>query len=132
MFGIKEGLTVGILSLTDGKEFWTFGNVYLHIFEEEYIEEKDIYIPLDFKITAIEKNRQLCIIFNSTTNVSKSYSSRVGNFLAPGEVRGYFVNGDTNISLKGRGINTPGRAILGIKHHSLRINRILPPDIDIS
>jgi hypothetical protein len=131
-FGKVDGLSPAILMLNDGKEYWEFGVVYVNVKRNIYLEESDIFLPLDLEITGYKGNKQIHIVFNSTTNMTKMYINigiQQGNFLVAGEAKGFFKDGENTIILNGNGTNTPLRVIPKIiKHRSVKIDLILPPN----
>ena len=70
---IVEGPVLGELSLTaDGKKFLDFGDIDIKCGNWLYIEEADVYLPLDIELTAIKGNKKLYLAFKTT---SESYIS---------------------------------------------------------
>lgn len=132
VFGKVDGLSPSILMLNDGKEYWEFGDVYVKAKRNIYLEESDIFLPLDLEITGFKGNKQIHVVFNSTTNMTKMYINigiPQGNFLVAGEATGFFKDGEKTITLNGNGTNTPLRVIPKIiKHRSLKIDILLPPN----
>jgi predicted secreted hydrolase len=130
--GVVDGHSTALLMLTDGKKYWEIGDIYIKIIKETYLEESDMYLPLDFEITGFKKNIRIDVIFNSTTNMTKVYASdgklKVGNFLVAGEATGSFTDGEKTVPLNGNGTNTPLRFIPRIKHRSLDIDLTVPPN----
>ena len=131
-FGVfAEGPCVGNLILSDGKESWEFADVYIKINRETYLQESDLYVPLDFEIRGFKDNKSIFIVFNTTTNITKKYGMarafEGGLFLAAGEAAGYFKEGETTISLCGQGLNNPCLFTPKTKYRSLEIELLLPP-----
>jgi hypothetical protein len=134
-FSFTEGPTYSILILTDGEEVWEFSEVYIKITEDIFIEEKGIYIPLDFKILGLFDDKKLLLSFNSTSDFTELYNkftqiktSDGGLFLAAGETTGYFEDGENIILLSGKGTNTPYILFPILGYRSLEVQLILPPD----
>lgn len=134
-FSFTEGPTYGVLILTDGNNLWEFSEVYIKITEDVFIEEKGIYVPLDFKILGLLDDKKFLLSFNSTSDFTELYNkftqiktSDGGLFLAAGETTGYFENGEDIILLKGKGTNTPYLLFPLLGFRSLEVQLILPPD----
>jgi hypothetical protein len=134
-FSFTEGPTYGVLILTDGNNVWEFSEVYIKITEDVFIEEKGIYVPLDFKILGLLDDKKFLLSFNSTSDFTELYNkftqiktSDGGLFLAAGETTGYFENGEDIILLKGKGTNTPYLLFPLLGFRSLEVQLILPPD----
>jgi hypothetical protein len=131
MFGLINGRSLGpMLALTDGKNSWEFGDVYLDFKKTLYIEDSDIYIPLNLEITAYKGNKTLHLILNNTvknTQLFHNKGNELGNFLVPSIANGYLIDGEKNITLNGVGGNNPGCFIPKIKYRSLDIDLLLPP-----
>jgi predicted secreted hydrolase len=134
-FSFTEGPCYSVLILTDGTDIWEFSEVYVKIIQDKYLEESDLYIPLDYKIMGLNDDKRIFISFNSTTNFTRLFnkftqikSSEGGLFLAAGETTGYFENGEETILLSGRGTNTPYLLFPLLGYRSLEIQLLLPPD----
>ena len=134
-FSFTEGPCYGILILTDGKEIWEFSEVYIKIIQDSYLEDRGLYVPLDFKIMGLKDDKRVFISFNSTTDFTELYnkftqikSSEGGLFLAAGNTTGFFEDGEKTVLLSGKGTNTPFLIIPLMKYRSLEVQLILPPD----
>ena len=132
-FMVDDGQSLAILVVTDGEQYWEFGDVYTCVRKETYLGERDIYLPLDFEIIGRKDGNEIFITFNSTTEITKMFIDKgnyeLGNFLVAGDSYGYFKDSQGNtISLEGKGTNTPLRFIPRyLRHISSDIELILPP-----
>ena len=131
-FAVDDGQSIGILVVSNGEEYWEFGAFCTKVTKEEYLGERDMYLPMDFEITAKKGDKEFTVEFTSTTNITRMYIQNglleFGNFLAAGHAKGSFKDGDEVTSLTGKGTNTPLRYIPKLLwHQSSDFDWILPP-----
>jgi len=130
-----EGPSIGFLILTDGEHIYEFSELYIKITKEVYLEDKGIYVPLDFKILGLYDDKKVFLSFISTSNFTELYNkftqiktSEGGLFLAAGETTGYFEQGEKIELLQGKGTNTPYILFPLLGYRSLEVQLLLPPD----
>jgi len=137
-YGISQGNVPGFLYFSkDGINYTEIGCIYWNNCKEKYIERADIYIPLDFEMHAYRGKIQLHLKFNATTEITELYSQDFasyyqqngGTFFACGNVEGYYIENEENITLNGFYQLDQTRWLPKvIKHRSLDVDLILPPN----
>lgn len=134
-FSFTEGPSIGFLILTDGNEIWEFSELYIKITNDIYFEDKGIYVPRELKVLGLFDDKKVFLSFNSTSDFTELYnkftqikSSEGGLFLAAGEMKGYFENGENIVLLNGKGTNTPYILFPLLGYRSLEVQLLLPPD----
>ena len=134
---VYDGQGTGVLSVTpDGEIFWDFAFVDINYEKMIYIDEADVYLPLDFDLTASKDEKLIHLKFHSITESFMGWNIGPmswfycggGGIVTAGEVDGYYTDGETNISLHGVSVVGPFRQFMYTKYNSLTIKRILPPD----
>ncbi len=138
ILSIAEGYVPIFLYFTkDGINYSEIGYVYWKNNYENYMERVDIYIPIDFEITARIDDIELYIIFNCTTEVTELYTTDLApyssadlacSFYWCGTVKGYYKDKGSNIPLSGTYGMEQSRMMTKAKHRSRDIEIILPPD----
>lgn len=134
---ISEGRVPAFLHFTkDGENYTEFGCVYWHNKRIKYIERADIYIPLDFEVTAYKEDIKLHMIFNTTTEMTELYSTDFDLYTKQegctlhycGTLEGYYIDRENNVSLKGSYAIEQTRWLPKfIMHRSLDIEILVPP-----
>ena len=134
---ITEGSVCGELSLTpDGKTYWDFADIKMKYGRTLYLEEADVYYPLDIEITARNGDKTLHLRFNTTAGpylglVGVFPSSRFfcgqGGIQTVGVAEGYYQDSEQSVPLHGICSITPCKQYLTTKHNSLRIEFLRPP-----
>ena len=137
MFWMMNGPVAGTLIFSkDGKTYTEFGNVYFHYNKIQYSKKYDFYYPTEIEVAAKHGKEKLHLQFKMTTEC-REYVSRfrdgkywVGFVIceAPGEVKGFYYDGEEKKRLKGLCKMEPQRQVSIIGHNSLKINFIKPPN----
>jgi predicted secreted hydrolase len=131
---VEDGPSFGFLIVTNGTSYWEFGDITTRILRDEYLGDRDAYLPMDFAIDAGKGSMTVHVDFKSTTDITKMYFKtgpfELGNFLVAGIANATVVqNGQKFTLTDGKGTNTPCRFIpKNIKYMSTDIDWILPPD----
>ena len=138
ILGIAEGYVPIFLYFTkDGINYSEIGYVYWKNKNENYIERVDIFIPIDFEITAHIDDIEFNILFNCTTEITELYTKDLVpysstdlscSFYWCGTVEGYYKDKASNIPLSGTYGMEQSRILTKAKHRSRDIEIILPPD----
>jgi hypothetical protein len=130
ILGISEGYVPIFLYFTkDGTNYSEVGYVYWKNNCEKYIEEIDIYIPIDFEITSRIDEIELNIMLNCTTDIKELYSKdSVCSYYWCGTVEGYYVDNSSKIPLSGTCGVEQSRFLTKARHRSRDIEIILPPE----
>lgn len=135
--GLSDGFVPSFTYFTkDGQEYFEVGCNYWNTKRTTYIEKTDIYLPTDFELTAYKVNTRFRLVFNCNTNWSELYSKDVApqvrrstcSFYYCGNVTGYYFEELENISLNGLFAIEQSRLLTDMKHRSLDIDILLPPD----
>ena len=109
-FGLYQGNVPAFLYFTkDGKDYTEIGCVKRTIKKETYIENADVYIPIEYEIHAYRDDIELFFSFIATTEITELYSEDFaeyyqqhgGTFFECGNVAGYYKDDENNISLSG-------------------------------
>ena len=128
-----DGPSIGLLIVTDGTTYWEFADITTKVLRDQYLGDRDVYLPMDFEISAGKGSMKIHAFFRSTTEITKMYFKagffELGNFLVAGVANGTVEQNGHSITLEnGKGTNTPMRFIPRlIKHVSNNIDWILPP-----
>jgi len=131
-FNIDDGPSLALLILTNGDTYWELADVTTKVTRNSYLGDRDIYLPLDFEITAEKDDMKFTMCFTSTTEITRMYIKQgvieLGNFLVAGEAKGTVSLDGYSVPLEGKGTNTPLRYIPRyIKHLSNNIDLVIPP-----
>ena len=133
----SEGLVPAFLYFTkDGQNYTEMGCVFWKNLREVYIDRADMYIPLDFEIIAYRDDIELCVTFTSSTEMTELYSEDLGpstkkgscTWYCCGDIAGYYTDKEYFVLLNGSGAIEQSRWIPEIKHRSLEIEFLLPPE----
>ncbi|HEX08664.1 MAG TPA: hypothetical protein ENG38_02510 [Thermoplasmatales archaeon] len=129
ILGNTEGLSPTLLHFTkNGRDYMEICDVYQKVRSFKYIERGDIYIPLDFEITAYKDNVKIFLNFTVKTEMSEAFNkNRSCTFHCCGDVSGHYYDGNIGVSLRGIYSIERSRWLLPIKHFSIKIEFILPP-----
>ena len=136
---IKSGgiIPVFLYLSKDGENYSEIGCVHWRNIREKYIERADIYIPIEYEITAHKGDTELCIKYNATTGLTELYRSDwvpdtktdSGTFYCCGNVTGYCKDSNGEVQLYGCGAFEQTRSLPKmIKHRSRDIEILLPPN----
>lgn len=131
---VKDGPSAALLIVTDGTSYWEFGDITTRILRDQYLGDRDAYLPMDFEINAGKGSMKLQVFFRSTTNITKMYFKtgpfELGNFLVAGVANATVEqNGHITTLSDGRGTNTPMRFIPSrVKYMSTDVDWIFPPE----
>lgn len=133
----RDGLLPSFLYFTkDGEKYYEIGCVYWKHVNEKYIERADIYIPVDFEVTAYRDDIEFHLVFNATTEITELYSKDFasyskqegGTFFACGVVKGRYKDKEDDLNLQGTYCLDQTRWLpKGVKHLSLDIDLFFPP-----
>jgi hypothetical protein len=129
-----DGPSIGLLIVTNGTTYWEFADITTRILRDQYLDDRDVYLPMDFEISAGKGSMKIHVLFQSTTEITKMYFKagpfELGNFLVAGVANGTVTQDGRTISLgEGKGTNTPMRFIPRLlKHVSNDIDWIFPPE----
>jgi len=107
---ITKGPSLGILTVSpDGKTFWEFGDIDLEYANWYYIEEADMYIPLDLKLFARKDDKM--VVLNLSTNCTpweshvfipdSPVSCGFIGAMTASIMTGYYRDSEQNVSLNG-------------------------------
>jgi len=146
LFFVMKGPITGSLILTkDGKSYTEFCNVSFEYTKKEYSKEYDIYYPTEIKTVAKKGKEKLVLNFKNNNKISKLISPIKNKsfwkafiiYEEPGEVSGFYKNGEKKIPLNGKCKIEPQRQISKIGHNSIKLDFIKPPkgvgiDIDFN
>ncbi len=137
MFWVMKGPAAGVLILSkDDINYAEFGNMTFRYNKIKYAKELDFSYPSEIELHAAKGKEQLHLTF-SMTQEPREYISRYssGKYWlglsiceAPGEVKGYYYDGDKKIDLKGFCKIEPQRKISRFGHNSIKLDFLLPPD----
>ena len=138
ILGIAEGyLPIFLYYTKDGMNYSEIGYVYWKNNYESYMERVDIYIPIDFEISANIDDIKFHLIFNCTTEITELYTKDLAPYASTdlscsfywcGTVQGYYTDKDKNIPLSGKYGSEQSRLLTKAKHRSRDIEIILPPN----
>ena len=136
LFWLVNGPAFGTLIVTtDGKNYDEYGDIKFHYNEVKYAKNYDFYYPIDIEITARKENKSIRLRFKMTSEChefqSRSYNGKywLGFIIceAPGEVEGFYSEGDKKIRLKGICKIEPQRQISIFGHNALTLKFKKPP-----
>ena len=128
-----DGPSIGMLIVTDGTTYWEFADITTKVLRSSYLGDRDMYLPMDFEISAGKGPMKIHAFFQSTTDITRMYFKagpfELGNFLVAGVANATIEQNGHSITLEnGKGTNTPMRFIpQHIKHISNNIDWIVPP-----
>ena len=134
---VCKGPAFGILYLTtDEGEYISFSNISYEYGDMAYVENYDVYYPLEIKIVAHEGNRTLVLSARMVCdvhtyldkNLSSNYWKAIFLWESPGYISGYYSDGKKNISLDGKCEIEPERQVSIFGHNYLGLNFTMPPD----
>jgi hypothetical protein len=136
LFWFAQGPAAGILYLlTDDKNYKKFCNIYFKYNKTRYMKKYDFNYPSELELTAINGKEKLHLIFSMegdsreyvSSFTKKGYWAGLVICEAPGNVTGYYFDGDSKIPLNGMCKIEPQRQIPNLGHNSLKLDFLLPP-----
>jgi hypothetical protein len=119
----------------DGKEYWDFCDISYRYNKVHYVEEFDVYFASDIEVDACLDDKHLHLRFFLNTR-AYDYIDRFehqGFYKAfilsemPGEMIGWFQQGDKRIELQGDCKLMPLRQASSLGHNALRFDFLKPP-----
>jgi len=138
LFFVMKGPIAGTLILTkDGEKYTEFCNVTFEYITREYSKKYDIYYPTEIRAVAKKGEEKLVLNFKNTNKISKlicpiKYRKKIWTafviYEEPGEVNGYYQNGENKVSLSGKCKIEPQRHISKLGHNSVKFDFIKPPE----
>jgi hypothetical protein len=146
LFWLYEGPAFGVLTLTpDGMEYWDFCDISYRYNKVHYVKEFDIYFASDIELDAWLDDKQVHLRFflNTTCYDYIDRFEHEGFYKAfilsemPGEMIGWFQQGENRIELHGDCKLMPLRQPSSLGHNALRFVFLKPPkgfgvDIDFN
>ncbi len=132
---LMKGPIAGSVILTkDGKNYTEFARAHFEYKKMKYNREYDFYYPTEISLTAKSDSEILHLNFKMIVNAKEFLMRLTDNKNAfficegPGEVNGYYTDGQERINLKGFCKLEPQRQVSRFGHNSLGIDLTLPPE----
>jgi len=136
LFWLSEGPAFGILTLfTEGNNYLDFANVNFHYNKVKYIEEYDMYYPIDLSLTANLNDKKIRLRAQPTCEIYEYIEKfkEKGFYKAfimpeiPGKIEGTYSDDERTVKLEGDCKIVQQRQPSGLGHNSLKIDIIKPP-----
>lgn len=141
LLGVTEGLNPILLYFTkDGYNYSEIACGYWTTNKMKYMERVDMFIPVNFDISAYKDDIELHLSFAPKTEMTELYSadwcpfaeSETCTFYCCGNVTGKYIDKETNVLLNGSYTIEQSRwlsnSLKRIGYRSLEIKTIMPPE----